>query len=359
EDRIERIKEELVEREKDALIVTGGAYVQYLSGFHARSDPQTLQTYPMVVVPVEGEAVLLVSRLDRDAAEGETEIPLEVPENGFVNSALDHVKGEEVIVPESMTVSIHDRIAEEVQVKADVEFLQDMRSVKDRREAKTIEEAYQITEDVVGKVKGEMGGEREKDIAAEIEYRMRLQGAETTSFPSLVESGVRTASPHRPPTDTVVEEGPVLLDVGAQVLGYCADFSRTFHLGQPSSEFEEVYRTVLKAQRAAIERIGPGTPVVEVDEAARSVIEESGYGEDFPHSTGHGVGLTVHEQPNLSPRADEEDELESGMIITVEPGIYLEGKFGVRVEDAFLVTDSGMERLTELPRDLESQVIEV
>lgn len=200
-------------------------------------------------------------------------------------------------------------------------------------------------------------GMREREVAAELEWFMRQQGADKPAFDTIVASGPRGALPHGKASDKVIEAGEmVTLDFGAQHRGYCSDITRTFLVAGQSQSLEShplyaVYQTVLEAQLAAIRAIRPGIPCHQVDSVARSAIERAGYGPQFGHNTGHAIGIDVHENPRFSPT--DATLLQPGMLLTVEPGIYLEGRGGVRIEDVVLVTDTGAEVLYAMDKTLQ------
>jgi len=172
---------------------------------------------------------------------------------------------------------------------------------------------------------------------------------EGPAFDPIVAFGPRSSMPHARPSRRRLREGEVvLLDFGALLRGYASDMTRTFWFGEPEEEFVEVYGITLEAQRAALEAARPGMGVVELDGVARKVVEDAGYGESFKHGLGHGVGLRVHEPPKVSPKG--EGELEAGMVFTVEPGIYLPGRWGVRIEDLLVLRPHGVEVLTAAPK---------
>ena len=178
-----------------------------------------------------------------------------------------------------------------------------------------------------------------------MEYAARLAGAEAMSFPTIVASGERSALPHGRATDAKLpRRGFVTLDFGVVLDGYCSDMTRTVHMGRASAAERDVYDAVLEAQQAGVAAVRAGVVTGDVDEAARSVLRKAGLAEWFTHSTGHGVGLEIHEGPRLA--AKQTQKLEAGMIVTIEPGVYLPGKFGVRIEDMVLVTAKGAEMLT-------------
>jgi Xaa-Pro aminopeptidase len=203
---------------------------------------------------------------------------------------------------------------------------------------------------VNGQALGEMRkimrpGVREKDVAFALEAAMRRRGASGAAFDIIVASGPRGALPHGVASDRKMRRGDMItIDYGAVIDGYHADTTRVFSLGKPTRKGRKIYDIVLEAQIAAVETVGPGVTGEEVDAAARRIITDAGYGKNFGHGTGHGVGLHIHEGPRLAPGVD--DVLAPGMMVTVEPGIYLPGWGGVRIEDMVLVTKRGKEVLT-------------
>lgn len=203
----------------------------------------------------------------------------------------------------------------------------------------------------------EEGRPREVEVAAYLEYRMRMLGADGASFPTIVAVDANAALPHAiPGRRRVKDKGIVLIDWGARVGGYCGDLTRVVGLGGMSRKMCEVYGVVLEAQLAGIEAVGPGVKLKDVDAKARKVIERAGYGKHFGHGLGHGLGLDVHESPSVSARAGEAT-LEAGMVVTIEPGVYLPGVGGVRIEDDVLVTAGGHRVLSDLPKSVDDAII--
>jgi Xaa-Pro aminopeptidase len=191
----------------------------------------------------------------------------------------------------------------------------------------------------------------ETEVAAELEYRARLLGAEGMSFETIVASGVRSALPHGHATSArLPRHGFLTLDFGVILKGYCSDMTRTVYLGKPKANERAAYQAVLEAQEAGVAAVGAGISCGDVDEAARSVLRSKGFAEAFSHSTGHGVGLEIHESPRLG--AGQTTKLLPGMVVTVEPGIYLAGQFGIRIEDMVAVTRTGGQVLTPAPKAL-------
>ena len=195
-------------------------------------------------------------------------------------------------------------------------------------------------------------GRTEREVALELEFLIRNQGAEGVAFDCIVVSGANSSLPHGVPGDKEIEPGDfVTMDFGARVDGWHSDMTRTVAVGSCSEEQRRVYDTVLRAQLAALSVLRAGLPCAEGDAAARNVIRAAGYGDCFGHATGHGVGVEIHEEPRLSPRAGDEI-LRAGTVVTVEPGIYLPGRFGVRIEDMASITEEGCENLTKSPKEL-------
>lgn len=228
-----------------------------------------------------------------------------------------------------------------------------LRSVKRKEETDSVIAAQRIAEkafdDILQFIKV---GVTEKEIAALLEYKMKQYGAEGIAFETIAVSGANSSLPHGVPTEKRVEEGDfVTMDFGAVINGYCSDMTRTVAVGHATDEMIKVYNTVLAANENVIRIVKAGTVCKDADAAARDIITGAGFGEFFGHSTGHGVGLMIHERPNLSPTA-ENIKLRSGQIVTDEPGIYIPGKFGVRIEDMLLVRKNDCKNLTKAPKQL-------
>lgn len=230
--------------------------------------------------------------------------------------------------------------------------LDGLRQIKTPQEIAIIKQACHIADSACEHIRRFIQpGMTEQQVAAELEWFMRQQGADKTSFDTIVASGVRGAMPHAKASGKVINAGElVTLDFGAQYQGYCSDMTRTFLV--PTTEtphpLYEIYQIVLQAQLTAIAAVRPGVPCHVVDAAARDVIKASGYGEQFGHNTGHAIGIDVHENPRFSPT--DTTLLQAGMLLTVEPGIYLPGLGGIRIEDVVLVTENGCEVLYQMPK---------
>lgn len=227
-----------------------------------------------------------------------------------------------------------------------------LRMIKEADEVECIKKAQAIAEKSLDELLPYIRpGVTEREIALELNRLMFVNGAEDLSFETIVLSGSNTSMPHGVPSDKKVESGEfVLMDFGAVWNGYHSDMTRTVCVGEPSDEMRKVYNIVLEAQTAGINAAKAGITGKELDKVSRDIIEAAGYGECFGHSLGHGVGLEIHEKPNASP--NYKLPLESGSVVTVEPGIYIEGKFGVRIEDFVILTENGCENLTKCSKNL-------
>lgn len=231
-------------------------------------------------------------------------------------------------------------------------MINSLREVKDEFEIECIEKAQQIAEaafeNILGFIKE---GVTEKEIALELDRCMLKNGAESLSFETIALAGANTSMPHGVPSDKTVKNGEfVLMDFGAVYNGYHSDMTRTVCVGKPTDEMENVYNIVLNAQCECLEKATAGMSGSELDRIARNIISDSGYGECFGHALGHGVGMEIHEKPIAAPSAKE--ILKSGNVVTVEPGIYLAGKFGVRIEDFVILTENGNTNLTKCEKNI-------
>ena len=227
-----------------------------------------------------------------------------------------------------------------------------LREVKEEEEVSRIVAAQRIAEKALEEILPMIRpGAVEQELAAELDYRMARLGSTGVSFETILVSGAKSSMPHGHPGDKKIEAGDfVTIDFGAMVGGYHSDMTRTFAVGFATDEMKRVYNTVLQAQLAGIEAFAPGKTGVEVDEAARKVIRDAGYGEYFGHSLGHSLGLNIHENPNASPKSTV--PFKTGNIVTMEPGIYLPGRFGVRIEDMVYLGADGKRNLTLFPKEL-------
>jgi Xaa-Pro aminopeptidase len=231
-------------------------------------------------------------------------------------------------------------------------LVESLRRVKDSDEVEAMAEATRISDDVYEWLcERGFAGRSEVDVALAIEVRMRELGAEAVGFPPIVAGGPNGATPHHSSSDRAIQAGePLLIDMSAKVRGYCSDATRTFAIGELDGEFSEVYELVRVAQEAGLGGVKSGVEGKDADAVARDLIDAAGEGERFGHGLGHGVGLEIHEAPRLAKTS--EDTLEPGNAVTVEPGVYLPGSFGVRIEDLVIVADDGCRNLSGFTKEL-------
>jgi len=253
--------------------------------------------------------------------------------------------------PHAMSCALRDKLAAELPAGVEMVPLKDaverLRAVKDEGEVRAIRDSLRMSEKALGMVRSRLKlGLREIDVAWDIERLIREQGAEAVAFAPIAASGEHAAEPHAEPTNRALDKAdPLILDLGARLAGYCSDMTRTFCMGRPSDRFKEIYTLVRQAQLKAIAACRAGMKAAELDAVARDFFTERGVAEHFAHSLGHGVGLATHERPSVSPRS--EDTLEPGMVITIEPGLYLPGWGGVRLENMVVVRENGCDMLSQ------------
>ncbi len=232
------------------------------------------------------------------------------------------------------------------------ELIEKCRCIKTADEIERIIKAQRIAEAAFEHILGFISPDRtEKEIALELEFYMRRHGAEKASFSVIAVSGAASSRPHGVPRDVKLEKGFLTMDFGATYEGYMSDMTRTVCIGRADEEMKKIYNTVLSAQLAALDEIKAGADNGHVDETARSIIRDAGYGDNFGHGLGHGVGMEIHEAPRLSPNAKGET-LKVGQVVTCEPGIYIEGRCGVRIEDMGAVETGGFNNFTKAPKEL-------
>ncbi len=338
----------------DGVLITSEPNRQYFTGMHSSAGT--------VLVFKNGAAYFFIDsryvERARQLASGYEVILQKELYAQLAEKIREHQAGKIAIESEAVTVSEYMRMKNRLQgihlvmeerVNAQIRR---MRMLKSAEEIAAIKAAQQLTEEAFAHICGYIkAGMTDRQIAGELlDYTYR-HGSERPAFDYIVVSGKHSSMPHGVPTDKIVEPGDfITMDYGCVVDGYCSDMTRTVAVGQVSREQEEIYQIVLQAQQAAIQAVHGGARCAQVDQAARDIIAGRGYGDCFGHSTGHSLGLEIHELPTFSPR--DFSVCEPGMVITVEPGIYLEGKFGVRIEDMVLVTEAGCENLTAAPKNL-------
>lgn len=333
----------------DALLVTDAADVRYLCGFTGSNAALVLKGARATIftdgrytgqaaAEVDGAAVKIVEKAVGLAA---CEFALEA---GAVRCGFDGARTT-VAGLDALRAGLPAKAGKKFFVRADG-LVAGLREVKDEVEQERMREAAalgcRLFDNVLEHV---VAGTTEMEVAMALEYMARLEGAERMSFESIVAGGERSALPHGRATNAKIpRRGFVTLDFGVVLAGYCSDMTRTVHLGAARRGEREVYEAVLEAQEAGVAAVRPGAMGAQVDEAARSVLRSRGLDGWFTHSTGHGVGIEIHEGPGLGKKTTQ--RLKAGMVVTIEPGVYMPGKFGVRIEDTVLVTASGCEILT-------------
>lgn len=357
QERIASLRAFLKQQKLDAALITSPKHVYYLTGFY--SDPH--ERFMGLVIPVEGEPTLIVPALDREAAAAKSTVQNMVTHTDVQNPyevlqrALPAGVKQLGLEKGHMTVERFEAISAVVEASryADVDQpLREMRLIKSAEEIARMKHAIRLIEDALQEtVKKVKPGVTEKEIVAELEFQMKRLGAEGPSFDTMVLAGENAALPHGKPGNRQIREGELLLfDAGVAADGYVSDITRTFAVGQISEQMREIYETVLAANQAAIAAVRPGAAFADLDKTARDLIANKGYGEFFMHRLGHGLGMDVHEYPSI--HGENKDELRPGMVFTIEPGIYLPGVGGVRIEDNVLVTEDGVEVLTSFPKEL-------
>lgn len=242
------------------------------------------------------------------------------------------------------------KITKGIHLKDGAGLIESIRRIKNREEISLIKKAARLTDGILKKITGELRpGITEKEISAKIHYLIESGGGESPSFASIVAFGKNSAMPHYMPGNTKLKKNDiVLIDMGSKVNGYCSDITRTFLVGDVPDKARQIYRIVMHAQLEALSNIRQGIRCSDIDKVARKIITDAGYGDCFSHNTGHSIGLAVHESPSLS--SNDDTVLKSGMLVTVEPGIYIPGFGGVRIEDLVLVTEKGCDRITNYPK---------
>jgi Xaa-Pro aminopeptidase len=274
----------------------------------------------------------------------------------WIKAKMKGRRGVVGIEADRLTVALHKTLREKlpstVRLKGAPPLVETARMIKDAEEIRLIRDVVNEGAGVFDRVLGNIRpGIKEADIAAEMEYMAHKAGAEGMSFPTIIASGPRSALPHgRASQAALPEHGFVVCDFGVILAGYCSDQTRTVALGRTSAEARHAYEAVKDAQQAAIQAVRPGASFSEPDAVGRKLLKKQGLEKYFTHSTGHGVGLEIHENPRLA--AGQSGNFRPGMVVTIEPGIYIPGKFGVRIEDMVLVTENGREVLTPTTKEL-------
>lgn len=349
-DRADRLKDLLAREGMDAFLITRPENRYYLAGFTGTSG----------AVLLTGSEIFLITDFRYDEqARGQSphckvvvanETLLETLEGLDDRISIRRLGCEGDYITHQQFKSLEEKFKDREIIPVNG-LVESLRVVKDSREIEAITGAVRLSDMAYEHILPFINeGVSEKDLALEIEFFMRKNGAEGVAFQQIVASGHRSAMPHGTATDKSLKAGELLtLDFGAVLSGYNSDITRTVAVGRKDKKMDEIYGIVLEAQLAGISAVREGVRAWEVDRAARDVIENYGYGGNFAHSTGHGLGLQIHENPRLSSR--DGTELKKGMVITIEPGIYLPGWGGVRIEDTVVVEENGCRVLTASPKE--------
>ncbi|SDS00936.1 M24 family metallopeptidase [Corynebacterium timonense] len=350
--RRRRLASELAAQRIDDMLVTNLIHVRYLSGFSGSNGALLVSKDRTAAIATDGR---YLSQVAREVPDIEATITREVATSLVGTVTEGHRVGYEAdYVSVNQLHALEKACPEGVTLVPVSGIIEDIRLVKDELELTRLTKVAQLgVRALEGLVdSGELrAGRTEREVAADLEYRMRILGSERVSFDTIVASGPNSALPHYGAGDRVLADGDlVTIDFGAHRLGFNSDMTRTFAIGEPSAQLREIYDVVLEAQLAGVKAAVPGAKLVEVDKVCRDIIEQAGYGEYFVHSTGHGVGLEVHEAPSAARTGT--GELREGMTLTIEPGIYVPVVGGVRIEDTLIITSGAPRVITEWPKDL-------
>ena len=355
--RLSDLRDRLTDKSPDTLWIIQPENRRYLSGFKA-GDPQLNESSGSLLISKKKALLITDSRYtieaDREAGNFEVitlkkDLIKEFPR--FLRRLKTKVLGFE---EDHLTWRLHQRLAKRfkglspsVRLTPLKRLVDSMREIKDQSEIKAMEASSKMMSEVLREIiAGLNDGRTEIEIAREVERLAYEAGADGMAFPPIVASGPNGALPHAVPTNRKIRpKEPIILDVGIQLEGYCCDMTRTIFLGSPGPKWKEIYKVVRKAQLSALEYVRPGTESTKPDSVARRIIKEAGFGDYFGHSLGHGVGLATHEAPRLGPK--DPVILRAGMVVTVEPGIYITGKGGIRLEEMVVIEKDGPRILTE------------
>lgn len=353
--RLDYLREKMAEKGAGAMLVSSPVAEEYLAQFQ----------YADGFLAILPETAYLVTDFRyieaAEAALKGTDFEAVMAENGSLRHALGMISEatDKVLFEEdNVTVSLLERMNKLADGKLTFipgasAIVDEMRKVKDEKELDAIAKAQSITDATFTHILNIMTPDMtEREVALEMEYFMRKQGASGLAFDIIAVSGSASSLPHGVPRDVKLEKGFLTLDFGAKWGGYCSDMTRTVVIGKADDEMKKLYNTVLAAQTEALERLREGFSCREADAVARAIIDGAGYKGCFGHSLGHGVGRYIHEEPRLSGVAKEGELLATGHVVTVEPGIYIAGKYGCRIEDMVAVTKDGIRNFTKSPKEL-------
>ncbi len=351
--RLQRTQAAIEQHRLDVLLITHLPNIRYLCGFTGSAG---------VLVITAREKVLLTDGRYTEQAKLEVKgAKVKIAKKPALAAAAEwlqkHPRLTRIgIEAAHLSVAERDSLAKAIRkgtkIVASPPIVEPLRMIKDEQEIASIRAACKLGVDLFGTLASKLRPKvTESQLAGELEFAARQAGAEQMAFSTIIAGGQRSALPHgRASSASIPAEGFVVCDFGVILAGYCSDMTRTVHVGRPQTEASSAYEAVKEAQQAALDAIKPGTTVGEVDHAARKLLYNHGLGKFFTHSTGHGLGLEIHEAPKIA--AAQKEVLRPGMVVTIEPGVYIPGKWGIRIEDTVVVTETGCEILTSCPKDL-------
>ena len=344
-DRINSIRKSLSKSDIDTAFISSKDNIRYYSGFTG--------TLAFLLITENKSIIITDSRYTVRAQEESPDYEIYQLKSGdnWIKNSTNQIKSKVIgfegnFVSFNMLNQLKERANKDLIWKDYSEQISKERVIKSKSELEKIEAAISISDRAFNAVSKEIEvGMTEKEIAWEIEKEMRILGAESISFDTIVASGLNGSKPHHSPTNKQISNGEAItIDMGAKLNGYCSDLTRTIFIGKPDEKFKKIYNIVLRSQLISIETAKDGMTGEEIDKISRDIISEEGFGEYFGHSLGHGVGLEIHENPGVGPNS--KNEITPGMVYTIEPGIYIDGWGGIRIEDMVLMTDNGNKLLS-------------
>ncbi len=352
--RLDRARQQMAQRNVDVLLASVGSDLPYLTGYRA----MPLERLTMAVIPQQGEPILVVPELEAarvaPVADALSVRPWSETED-VISLVAGLIGGAPTAMITDQTWAVFLLALQEAlpgtAFRSARPLTEALRIIKEPTEIELLRRAGSSADVVAGLLAAHgFAGKSEARVSREVAGLLEDNGTDVAGF-AIVASGPNGASPHHEPGERIILEGDaIVIDFGGTVGGYGSDTTRMFHVGEPPARYLEVHEIVRAAQRAAIDAVAPGVPAESVDAAARNVITSAGYGEFFIHRTGHGIGLDGHEDPYIV--AGNDQPLEVGMAFSIEPGIYLPGEFGVRIEDIVICTEAGADRLNRSPRSV-------
>jgi Xaa-Pro dipeptidase len=361
QERLEKLNKQVLAHGFDGIALVPGPNMVYMSGIQAHISERPV----VLFIPADDEPAIIIPTLEASKAQAAGILDDRIfnwsDEEGYTGAfqracaqleISDYLLGVEALHMRVLELELLQRYAPGLTIAHAEPVMTALRIVKDEDELAAMQRAAEVAESAIHSLLSRIKiGQTEKQIAAMLVEELVEAGSEGSPFGPIVSSGANASSPHAVPTDRPIREGELLvIDWGAIIDGYPSDITRTFAVGEVEPEFVRIYETVRAANAAAKEIARPGATGSELDRAAREVIEESGYGPHFIHRTGHGLGLEIHEPPYIVENNDE--PLQVGSVFTIEPGIYLPGRVGVRIEDDVVITGSASRSLTSYPREL-------